>query len=75
MLAFYNLHCLSFLIANSIYMKITGVMMKSLDAMQESYMQQVYQCLSVGMAVSVLFYMVLYVAMAVIFTVSLKGKP
>ena len=41
MLAFYNLHCLSFLIANSIYMKITGVMMKSLDAMQESYMQQV----------------------------------
>jgi len=29
MLAFYNLHCLSFLIANSIYMKITGVMMKS----------------------------------------------
>ena len=74
MLAFYNLHCLSFLIANSIYMKITGVMMKSLDAMQESYMQQVYQCLSVGMAVSVLFYMVLYVAMAVIFHSLIKGE-
>ena len=72
--AFYNLHCLSFLIANSIYMKITGVMMKSLDAMQESYMQQVYQCLSVGMAVSALFYMVLYVAMAVIFHSLIKGE-
>ena len=74
MLAFYNLHCLSFLIANSIYMKITGVIMKSLDAMQESYMQQVYQCLSVGMAVSALFYMVLYVAMAVIFHSLIKGE-
>ena len=73
-LAFYNLHCLSFLIANSIYMKITGVMMKSLDAMQESYMQQVYQCLSVGMAVSVLFYTALYVAMAVIFHSLIKGE-
>ncbi|MEH2950412.1 GHKL domain-containing protein [Sporofaciens sp. JLR.KK001] len=74
MLAFYNLHCLSFLIANSIYMKITGVMMKSLDAMQESYMQQVYQCLSVGMAVSVFFYTALYVAMAVIFHSLIKGE-
>ncbi len=74
MLAFYNLHCLSFLIANSIYMKITGVIMKSLDAMQESYMQQVYQCLSVGMAVSVLFYTALYVAMAVIFHSLIKGE-
>lgn len=43
MLAFYNLHCLSFLIANSIYMKIMSVMMKSLDAVQESYLQRVYQ--------------------------------
>lgn len=74
MLAFYNLHCLSFLIANSIYMKITGVMMKSLDAMQESYMQRVYQCLSVGMAVSVFFYTALYVAMAVIFHRLIKGE-
>ncbi len=73
-LAFYNLHCLSFLIANSIYMKITSVMMKSLDAMQESYMQRVYQCLSVGMAVSVFFYTALYVAMAVIFHRLIKGE-
>ena len=74
MLAFYNLHCLSFLIANSIYMRITDVMMKSLDAMQESYMQQVYQCLSVGMSVSVFFYTALYVAMAVTFHRLIKGE-
>lgn len=74
MLAFYNLHCLSFLISNSIYMRLTDVMMKSLDAMQESYMQQVYQCLSVGMAVSVFFYTALYVAMAVIFHRLIKGE-
>ena len=74
MLAFYNLHCLSFLIANSIYMKIMSVMMKSLDAMQESYLQRVYQCQSIGMAVFVFFYMVLYVAMAVIFHRLIKGE-
>lgn len=74
MLAFYNLHCLSFLIANSIYMKIMSVMMKSLDAVQESYLQRVYQCQSIGMAVFVFFYMVLYVAMAVIFHRLIKGE-
>ena len=34
MLAFYNFHCLSFLIANSIYMKMTNVWMKSVDGLQ-----------------------------------------
>ncbi len=74
MLAFYNLHCLSYLIANSIYMKITSVMMKNLDVIQESYMQRVYQCLSVGMAVSVFFYTALFVAMTVIFHRLIKGE-
>ncbi len=74
MLAFYNLHCLSFLIANSIYMKIMSVMMKSLDAMQESYLQRVYQCQSIGMAVFVFFYTVLFVAMTVIFHRLIKGE-
>ncbi|MCM1235805.1 MAG: ATP-binding protein, partial [Ruminococcus flavefaciens] len=36
MLAFYNLHSLSFLIANSIYMEVTNIMMKSLDVLQEN---------------------------------------
>ena len=74
MLAFYNLHCLSFLIANSIYMKIMSVMMKSLDAMQESYLQRVYQCQSIGMVVFVFFYMALFVAMTVIFHRLIKGE-
>ena len=74
MLAFYNLHCLSFLIANSIYMKIISVMMKNLDAMQESYLQRVYQCQSIGMVVFVFFYMALFVAMTVIFHRLIKGE-
>ena len=74
MLAFYNLHCLGFLIANSIYMKIMSVMMKSLDAMQESYLQRVYQCQSIGMVVFVFFYMALFVAMTVIFHRLIKGE-
>ncbi|RKJ48783.1 GHKL domain-containing protein [bacterium 1XD42-8] len=74
LLAFYNLHCLSFLIANSIYMKITGAMMKSLDAMQESYMQQVYHGITVGLTASVLFYTALFVAMTAILYRLMKGE-
>ena len=74
MIAFYNLHCLGFLIANSIYMKIMSVMMKSLDAMQESYLQRVYQCQSIGMAVFVFFYTAQFVAMTVIFHRLIKGE-
>lgn len=74
MLAFYNLHNLSFLIANSIYMKITSVMIKSLDALRESYQRQVYHCITVGMSFSVLFYTVLFVAMTVIFYRLIKGE-
>ena len=35
MLAFYNLHCLGYLMASSIYEKIINVMMKSLDMIQD----------------------------------------
>ncbi len=42
MLAFYNFHCLSFLIANSIYIKMTNVWMKSINGLQAGYEQQVY---------------------------------
>lgn len=72
-LAFYNLHCLSFLIANSIYMKITSVMMKNLDAMQESFRQQVYYCITVGMSFSVAFYTALFAAMTIILCRVAKG--
>ncbi|MCM1305443.1 MAG: GHKL domain-containing protein [Lachnospiraceae bacterium] len=73
MLAFYNLHCLSFLMANSIYMKITNGMMEGLDASQESYMQQVYRSMAAGTSVSVFLYTALFTAMAVILCRVIKG--
>ena len=66
MLAFYNLHCLSFLIANSIYMKIMSVMMKRIDFLQNSYQQEVDCCMAVGMFCLIFAYSVLFVAMALI---------
>ena len=73
MLAFYNLHCLSFLIANSIYMKAANMMMKDLDALSGNYQQQMYHSVSIGMALSVFLYMALFVAMAVILRKLIKG--
>ena len=72
-LGFYNLHCLSFLIANSIYIKITDMMMKDLDALSGNYQQQVYHCIAVGMALSVFLYTALFVAMTVILRSIIKG--
>ena len=66
MLAFYNLHCLSFLIANSIYMKIMSVMMKKIDFSFNSYQQEVDCCMAVGMFCLIFAYSVLFVAMALI---------
>ena len=66
MLAFYNFHCLSFLIANSIYMKIMSVMMKSIDFLQYCYQQEVNRCMAVGMSCLVIFYFVLFFAMTLI---------
>ncbi len=65
-LVFYNLHCLSYLIASSIYMKITNVLMGNLDATQEGYQQQVYHCITVGMLFSVIFYTGLFTVMTVV---------
>lgn len=72
-LAFYNLHCLSFLMANSIYMKATNEMLKSLDVLQEGYQQQMHLCLSAGISLSALLYTVLFVLMAVILGRLIKG--
>ena len=41
MLAFYNIHCLGYLMASSIYEKVMSVMMKSIDFLQDSYLQEV----------------------------------
>ena len=74
MFAFYNLHSLSFLIANSIYMEVTNAMLEELDALQESYMQQVYRCMSIGLTVSVFLYTALFVAMTAILHRLIKGE-
>ena len=74
MLALYNLHSLSFLIANSIYMEVTNMMMKELDVLQESYMQQVYRCMSVGLTATIFFYTALFAAMTAILQRLIKGE-
>ena len=66
MLAFYNFHCLGYLMASSIYEKIINVMMKSLDMMKDSYLQEMYRCMAVGMFCLVFAYSVLFVAMVLI---------
>ena len=73
MLAFYNLHCLGYLMASSIYRKIVDEMLKSLDMMQDSYLQEMYHCMAVGMLCLVFSYSALLVAMTIILCRSIKG--
>lgn len=73
MLAFYNFHCLSFLIANSIYMKMTNFLMKNYDGLQNDYEQNSYHSMAVGIILTVFFYTAFFAVMAVIFYRLLKG--
>ena len=73
MLAFYNLHCLGYLMASSIYRKIVDEMLKSLDMMQDSYLQEMYRCMAIGMFCLVFSYSALLVAMTIILCRSIKG--
>ena len=73
MLAFYNIHCLGYLMASSIYRKIVDEMLKSLDMMQDSYLQEMYRCMAVGMFCLVFSYSALLVAMTIILCRSIKG--
>ena len=72
-LAFYNLHCLGYLMANSIYQKIINAMLKSLDMMQDSYLQEMYRCMAVGMFCLVISYAALLAAMTLILCRLIKG--
>ena len=72
-LAFYNLHCLGYLMASSIYRKIVDEMLKSLDMMQDSYLQEMYRCMAIGMFCLVFSYSALLVAMTIILCRSIKG--
>ncbi len=65
-LAFYNLHCLGYLMASSIYEKVMSAMMKSIDFLRDSYLQEVNQCMTVGMFCLTFSYSVLFVAMTLI---------
>ncbi|MEY8518842.1 GHKL domain-containing protein [Lachnospiraceae bacterium 29-84] len=62
-LAFYNLHCLGYLTASSIYQQIVNVMLESLDIMQDGYQQEIYRCMAAGMFCFVFSYSVLLAAM------------
>ena len=73
MLAFYNLHCLGYLMASSIYRKIVDEMLKSMDMMQDSYLQEMYRCIAGGMFCLVFSYSVLLAAMTLILCRSIKG--
>ena len=66
MLAFYNLHCLGYLMASSIYEKVMSVMMKSIDFLQDSYLQEVNCCMAVGVFCLTFSYSVLLATMTLI---------
>lgn len=72
-LAFYNLHCLGYLVASSIYEKIINIMLKSLDIMQDNYLQEMYRCMAVGMSCLVFSYLVLLAVMTFILHRIIKG--
>ena len=72
-LAFYNLHNLSYLMAGSIYEKAMSVMLNGLNIMQSNYQQKINQCMAVGMFWLVFSYSVLFMAMAVILHKIVKG--
>ncbi len=61
-LAFYNFHSLSYLIANSIYAKTMGIWLEELDVQQ-----QIYHCMTVGLFLLVFFYTLIFILMAAIF--------
>lgn len=66
LLAFYNFHCLSYLIANSIYVETIERLQQRLVILQPDYEQQMYYCMTAGMFLMVLFYTALLVFMGML---------
>ena len=64
--AFYNLHCLSYLIANSIHVETVRRFVKEIDTSQDGYAQRMYYGATVGMFLLVLFYSALLTAMVLL---------
>lgn len=69
LLLFYNFHCMSFLISNSIYQYLADDMLGGLDVRNADYMLHVYKSQTIGQGLNVLFYTLAFLLM-----VGLVGK-
>lgn len=58
---FYNLHCLSFLIASSVYQSISDALIRGLNLDQADYMEMLYRRLMFGQVVLLLIYTICFV--------------
>lgn len=61
LLLFYNLHCLSFLVASSVYQSISDWLIRGLNLNQADYVERLYQRLIVGQIVLLLVYSICFV--------------
>lgn len=62
-LLFYNFHCMSFLMSNSIYQYLTDDMLGRLDAQSADYMLLMYKSQAVGQSLNVIFYTLAFLLM------------
>lgn len=65
-LAVYNLHCLSYLVANSIYVEWVKRLVLGIDFLQKDSERQMYDRAALGMLLLVVCYSVLFVVMVLI---------
>lgn len=61
LLLFYNLHCLSYLVASSVYQSISDWLIRGLNLNQADYMEQLYQRLVFGQIVLLLVYSICFI--------------
>lgn len=69
----YNFHNLSYMIANSIYVKSVDFLLDNLGTLQENYQQQVYRCLSAGTLLFHFLYALIFAVMVMVFYRITKG--
>ena len=72
-LIFYNFHNLSYMIANSIYVKSVDFFLDNMGTLQENYQQQVYRCLSAGTLLFHFLYALIFATMVMAFYRIIKG--
>ena len=63
LLLFYNFHCMSFLISNSIYQCVTDDMLGRLDVRDADYMLHMYKTQTICQSMNVLFYTLAFLLM------------